>query len=43
MTVRRHIHHVHSSWPAPYTGVIAAVLFGVVVTGVFTMLLWLTR
>jgi hypothetical protein len=43
MTVRRHIHHVHSGWPAPYVGVLAAVLFGVAVLGVFSMLLWLTR
>jgi hypothetical protein len=43
MTVRHHVHHVHSSWPAPYTGVIAAILFGAAVIGVFSMLVWLTR
>jgi len=43
MTVRRHVHHVHSSWPSPYVGLIAAVLFGVAVMAVFSMLLWLTR
>lgn len=44
MTVlRHHVRHVHSSWPSPYVGLIAAVLFGVAVTGVFSMLLWLTR
>jgi hypothetical protein len=43
MTVRRYIHHDHSGWPSPYVGVIAAVLFGIVVMGVFSMLLWLTR
>lgn len=44
MTVRsHHVRHIHSGWPAPYAGVIAAILFGVVVMGVFSMLLWLTR
>jgi hypothetical protein len=43
MIVRRHIHHVHSGWPSPYVGVLAVVLFGVAVLGVFSMLLWLTR
>jgi hypothetical protein len=39
----RHIHHVHSGWPSPYVGVLAVVLFGVAVAGVFSMLLWLAR
>lgn len=43
MTMRRYIHHDHSGWPAPYVGVIAAVLFGILVMGVFSLLLWLTR
>ncbi len=44
MTVlRHHVRHVHSGWPSPYVGLIAAVLFGVAVMGVFSMLLWLTR
>lgn len=43
MTVRRHVHHVHTSWPSPYVGFVAAVLFGIAVMGVFGMLLWLTR
>jgi hypothetical protein len=43
MTARHRVHHVHSGWPAPYTGVIAALLFAVAVMGVFSMLLWLTR
>ncbi|HEX8111935.1 MAG TPA: hypothetical protein VF516_29585 [Kofleriaceae bacterium] len=43
MTVRRHVHHVHSGWPSPYIGVIAAILFGAAVLGVFSMLLWITR
>src|SRR3954470_10222715 len=43
MIVRRHIHHVHSGWPSPYVGVLAVVLFGVAVLGVFSMLLWLAR
>jgi len=43
MTVRRHVHHVHTGWPSPYVGFVAAVLFGVAVTGVFSMLLLLTR
>src|SRR6185436_20387101 len=29
MTVRRHVHHVHTGWPSPYVGFVAAVLFGV--------------
>jgi hypothetical protein len=41
MTTRRHLHHVHSGWPAPYAGVIAAVVFGVAIA--FFALLWLTR
>jgi hypothetical protein len=43
MTIRRHVHHVHSSWPSPYVGLIAAILFGAAVIGVFSMLVWLTR
>lgn len=43
MTVHRRIHHVHTGWPSPYVGLIAAALFGVAVIGVFSMLLWLTR
>jgi hypothetical protein len=44
MTVlRHHVRHVHSGWPSPYVGLIAAVLFGVAVMGVFSMLLWLNR
>jgi hypothetical protein len=44
MTVlRHHVHHVHSGWPSPYVGFVAAALFGVAVLGVFSMLLWLTR
>jgi hypothetical protein len=43
MTVRRHVHHVHTGWPSPYVGFIAAVLFGVTVMGVFSLLLLLTR
>jgi len=29
----RHVRHVHAGWPASYTGVIAAVLFGLAVVG----------
>jgi hypothetical protein len=43
MNARRHIHHLHSGWPSPYVGVLAAVLFGIAVLGVFSMLLWLSR
>lgn len=43
MTVRHHVHHVHTGWPSPYVGFVAAALFGIAVTGVFGMLLWLTR
>ncbi|HEX3475249.1 MAG TPA: hypothetical protein VHT91_09525 [Kofleriaceae bacterium] len=43
MTVRRHIHHAHTGWPSPYVGLIGAVLFGIVVIGVFSMLVWLAR
>ena len=43
MTLRRHVHHVHSSWPSPYVGLIAAILFGAAVIGVFSMLVWLMR
>ena len=32
-TQPRHVRHVHAGWPAPYTGVIAAAVFGFVVIG----------
>ncbi|HEU4728136.1 MAG TPA: hypothetical protein VFT22_09615 [Kofleriaceae bacterium] len=35
----RHVHRAHSHWPAPYAGVIATVLFGVLVAGFLIMLL----
>jgi hypothetical protein len=41
--LRHHVRHVHSGWPSPYAGLIAPVLFGVAVLGVFSMLLWLAR
>lgn len=41
--IRHHVHHIHSGWPSPYVGVIAVVLFGAAVIGVFSMLVWLTR
>jgi len=43
MTARRHINHVHSGWPAPYTGVIAAVLFAIAVLVTFNLLLSLSH
>lgn len=40
MTARRHpVHHVHSSWPAPITGLIAAFLFAAVLI-VYAVLLF---
>lgn len=39
----RHVRHVHSGWPAPYAGMIAAVLFGVVVVGFLTMIVLIMR
>ena len=41
--IRHHVHHIHSGWPSPYIGLIAVVLFGAAVLGVFSMLAWLTR
>lgn len=36
---RHHIRHVHSSWPTPYAGVIAAALFALAVVGFFSLIL----
>jgi hypothetical protein len=35
----RHVRHVHAGWPASYTGVIAAVLFGLAVVG-YAIAIW---
>ena len=29
MAAHRRLHHVHTSWPAPITGVIASLLFAI--------------
>jgi hypothetical protein len=43
MTVRHHVHHVHSGWPSPYVGVIAAGLFALAVAGFFGLIALLAR
>jgi hypothetical protein len=39
MTTHRHyVRHVHRSWPAPYTGVIAALAFAIAIVGFVSLI-----
>ncbi len=39
MTARRHyVRHVHTGWPAPYTGVIAAIAFAIAIVGFVSLI-----
>jgi hypothetical protein len=39
MIARRRIHHAHAGWPAPITGVLAALLFAFVLAAYAVALL----
>jgi hypothetical protein len=39
MVARRHIHHAHAGWPAPITGVLAALLFASVLAAYAVLLI----
>jgi hypothetical protein len=39
MTAHRHrVRHVHSGWPASYTGVIAAIAFAIAIIGFMSLI-----
>jgi len=39
MVTRRHIHHVHSGWPAPMTGLIVSLVFAAILAAYAVMLI----